>query len=69
MAKAETFEQMAVRVAKEIGSVVGGHDGTDTQCWTGDIAFDENGLREFAHAIHEYAQSWWVFPVSVIVPA
>lgn len=38
-----------IALAKEAGSsIVGGVDGNDTQCWTGDIAFGEDELERFA---------------------
>lgn len=38
-----------IALAKEAGSsIVGGDDGTDQQCWTGYIAFDEGALNRFA---------------------
>lgn len=33
------------------GTVVGGEDGTDTQCWSGCMALDEGSLSEFARLI------------------
>lgn len=37
-----------IAAAEEAGSsIVGGEDGTDTQCWTGDIAFTDETLEAF----------------------